>query len=315
MQKGEAALERDHSKIGRGDDIKARSLKNVFRDATRIWVGIAAALLFLLPIQALRGRDHLDKADVQVGVQDGQMHIYDGTWSGYFAMPRNIFGSQPNVTGVIGTWIVPRTGEGCKIAGGSIDGNKYGFVQWAGIGGIGIRGRDRGVIPLIQVGIESDVVDRKTTYFVGYELVPQYPQRIRFSVSAGDIVYGEIRLIDGTNNYWKIEFRDITQNEHFSRVVRYKAARTSAEWMIERPISAVYGTLQFPSFSQASFISDGLFLGNYATIDGVSGPISAFRYVAVDMDHKENGKSPTQTSLLGPGGVAFSIRNEIRCER
>ncbi len=314
MQKGNAAIEGIRNEVSTRSDTKAESLKNVLRSAKKIGIGIAASLLFLLPTQALTGRDYSNTADVRaVSMQDGQRHIYDGTWSGYFALPQEVFGSQPNVTGVIGTWVVPQTNAGCEPQGGSGAENRYGFVQWIGIGGVGIRGHDSGAIPLIQAGIQSDVVDGKTTYFVGYELLPQYAERIPFAVRAGDIIYAEIRLVDDEKNRWRISFYNVTQNEHFSKTVTYKAKRNSADWMIERPTNTLYGTLRLPDFDKAQFISDGLFLGNYATINGTSGPISMFRDVAIDMSRNVSSKSPTETSALEGNGSSFTINNETRC--
>ena len=158
-------------------------------------------------------------------------------WSGY-VVSSDLGNPQPEVTGISASWIVP------SAFATSID--TYSSA-WIGIGGFQ---PDKS---LIQTGTEHDYVNGREFYSAWYEILPDQAIRIEdMSISPGDLITAVIELTNPQTNEWRIEIKDISQNQEFSINLIYNSSRITAEWIVERPIVnnqksslANFGTVNF----------------------------------------------------------------------
>src|SRR5438132_11789444 len=186
--------------------------------------------------------------------------LTDGTatstnWSGYA-----ITGPAGSVTDAKGSWIVPSVSCSSTASYSSF---------WVGIDGFGSN-------TVEQTGTDSDCQSGSPSYYAWYEFYPGPAFLIGgITVTAGDqisaeAIYSTSGLVTGT-------ITDTRTAQSFTTSGGGGALRTSAEWIGEAPSSAG-GVLPLANFGTAYLGQDntGLSPTNYATVNGVTGPISSF---------------------------------------
>jgi len=130
-------------------------------------------------------------------------------WGGYVAFTDRT-NPQPSITGVSGSWTVPR------IAVTSDD--RFSAV-WIRIGGYGDT-------TLIQAGTEHDCVGGSVVYSAWYELLPRDLVNIAtLQIHPGDRINATIMLIDSTANTWSVYIQDATTGQKFSKSLTYNSSR------------------------------------------------------------------------------------------
>jgi hypothetical protein len=145
-------------------------------------------------------------------------------WAGYAV-------ETGGVTGAAATWTVPAV---------TTDGYSS---TWVGIGGI--RGGS-----LLQVGTEQNLTPAGPRYFLWWEALPQ-AQRPVLEVSPGDTVHASVR--QAGSDLWRVRVIDQTTGQRFTRLVRYRLSRTSAEWVEEDPTQVGAGLLPLADFGSVTF--------------------------------------------------------------
>lgn len=246
---------------------------------------MAIVLMFILPMMPATA-SHLKLAVSEINSTESS------NWAGYIAAS-SINNPTAEVTGITGSWIVQTANatSGCTYS-----------AQWIGIGGF-----FSGDSSLIQAGTTSQY-DCGASYSAWYEMLPAAETPISMSINPGDVVVVTIFLANAPN-FWNIYINDTTQNEHFSTTVTYNSSMLSAEWIEERPeingqlsCLADFGTAYFGSYFT------GIPNTNYATINGITGPISSFSYESIDMT-SNSGSIIAQPGSLINGG-SFTMQYE-----
>jgi hypothetical protein len=185
-------------------------------------------------------------------------------WSGY-SVSTSLRSPQPTVTEVSGTWIVPSVS--------ATIGNSF-SATWIGIGGQFDQS-------LIQTGTEQDVTNGQIGYSAWYELLPNYPVYLTMSVTPGDRITANIKLLDATANTWSISIQDVTNGQSYQKSVQYDSSMLTAEWIVERPtIGNRVGVLA--DFGSVTFTNCN------AVIGGKSGAILDFPSSDFIMNNRQN---------------------------
>ena len=220
---------------------------------------------------------------VFVGTSVG-LGISSKSWGGY-TVTSSILNPQPVVTGVSGSWIVPRVSV--------TQGDTFSAV-WVGIGGQFEKS-------LIQIGTEQDSIKGSAHYLAWYELLPDYSVAIdTLKIFPGDLMTASISLIDANSNLWSMMISDLTTGEHFQQEVNYASSMLSAEWIVERPtVSNVVTNL-------ASF-GEVVFSDLSATIGNVSRGIDSFSFLKVTMRNSENSPLVSISAFSGQDTAAFNV--------
>ena len=204
------------------------------------------------------------------------------SWSGYIVSRTT--DAKVEVTAINASWVVP--------AVNAYEGTSFSSM-WIGIGGQLEK-------TLIQVGTEQDVTTGQGTYYAWYELLPSYAVRLNtIFVSPGDVMFASISLVDSATNQWRIQINDTTTGQNFSTTVIYNSARSSGEWIMERPIIA----------SRLATLADFgnlTFTGCYLSANNISGPISKFYFSRLEMTNSQNVQL-TSVSSLTANGTSFVI--------
>lgn len=209
-------------------------------------------------------------------------------WSGYA-----VTGASGSVSDVNGSWIVPTATCTSKTTYSSF---------WVGIDGYNSN-------TVEQTGTDSDCSSGTAHYYAWYEFYPAASVTISgFSVSPGDKVAAEVSYSAGV---FTTTIKDLTKGKTFSTTGTVSnAARSSAEWIVERPALCIVvcRLTSLTNFGTASLGQDytGSSSTNYATVNGVSGPISAFSHVAITMVDNA-GKVLSEPSALTSDGTSFSV--------
>jgi len=203
-------------------------------------------------------------------------------WSGYI-VASDIQNRYPVVSRISASWTVPevKPSENDTFSG-----------VWVGIGGYGED-------TLIQTGTEQEYFGGRSVYYAWYELLPDYLVRIHnLHVRAGDTIAASISLISENGSEWLIEISDVTQGEHFEKVVIYNSSMLSAEWIVERPkVNGVVSTIA--DFGNVTFTECK------ATVDGVSGTIDNFSFAQLVMHDEDT--SLVSVSPLNDEGSSFTV--------
>lgn len=194
--------------------------------------------------------------------------------------------------------------------------------QWVGIGGTspGLKG-------IIQVGTISISANGTTGYAAWYagppDLIGRYinstDQGTNFTVNPGDTIVASVSCAAScstSSQRWSILIKDVALNETFTTTWdRFNPDTFSAEWIIEAPSSvgpvnpvqeplANFGTAYFgPTYTNQTST-------DYATVVGITGPISRFPNFRIRM---ANGslvgfRTLADTSALTGNGTSFSIQ-------
>jgi hypothetical protein len=206
-------------------------------------------------------------------------------WSGYA-----VSGAAGSVSDVVGSWTVPKATCGSSTSYSSF---------WVGIDGFTSK-------TVEQTGTDSDCKGG-AHYYAWYEFYPAASVVISgFTVKPGDVVTAEVSY---TGGLFTTTIKDGAQT--FSKTGTVSgAARSSAEWIIERPALCVLilcKLTHLTNFGTASLGSDftGISGTNYATIGGTSGPISSFAYSQITMVNS-GGKVLAEPSALTTDGTSFT---------
>jgi len=203
------------------------------------------------------------------------------SWTGYVVSKTT--DAKVEATAINASWTVPAVNTTASADYSSL---------WIGIGGQ----LDK---TLIQVGTEQDVNDEQATYYAWYELLPSFAVVLNMTVSPGDIMVASISLVDSLTSLWSIQIRDTTTEQAFNTTVVYNSARSSGEWIMERPLITNKLTA-LADFKNATFT------GCYLNANGISGPISKFYFSRLEMTNNQNVQL-TSVSTLIANGTSFSI--------
>lgn len=204
-------------------------------------------------------------------------------WSGY-AVSSNLLAQQPIVTGVNGSWTVPR------VAYSATD---VFSAAWVGVGG-------QSDTTLIQVGTEHDFVNGQEQYSVWYEMLPANSITIpEVTVVPGDKISASISLVDSNMNNWQIEITNLSNGQGFKQIFSYNSSRLTAEWVVERPTVnnqlaalANFGTVTFTNAT--------------AQISATEGTVKSFSNYEILMNDRQNNQLVTVSSL-SPDGSSFTV--------
>jgi hypothetical protein len=204
-------------------------------------------------------------------------------WGGY-GVSSNVLFPQAEVTGINGSWIVPKATV--------TTGNTFSAI-WIGIGGQSDE-------TLIQVGTEQDSVSGKEFYQIWYELLPNNSIPIKeVTIFPGDKITAAVTLVDSNSDSWRVEIRDESTGQGFSQDFSYNSSRRTAEWIVERPtVNNRMSTLN--SFGSVTF-TDAT-----AVVSDKVGTISAFPNYEIIMEDRQNNQLIT-ISDLNKDGSSFTI--------
>lgn len=204
-------------------------------------------------------------------------------WAGY-AVSSNLIAPQPLVSGVNGSWTVP------KIAASV--GDSYSAV-WIGIGG-------QSDSTLIQCGTEHDFINGREQYSVWYELLPAVSVTVNgIKISPGDNIQASIKLANSTTNDWTLEISNLSNGQRYSWDFAYNSSKLSAEWVVERPTV----TNQITNLADFGKV---MFTEARATIDATVGTISSFPNYEIIMNNRDNAQLAS-VSNLNSDGSSFSV--------
>lgn len=208
-------------------------------------------------------------------------------WSGYAAATSLSSPAKNSVSYVVGTWRVPELKATSSTAYSSI---------WVGIDGYTSSSVE-------QIGTEHDFSSGKQQNYAWFEMYPQGSYEIRgFPINVGDQITGEVKY-EG-NGQFKLKLSNLTQKvsyvvpSHYTR--NAKAARSSAEWIVEAPFMRQVLPL-------ADFVSVSL-TNCKATISGKTGSISDSHWNddALKMATSQ-GVTKAEPSQLTNSGQNFTV--------
>lgn len=208
-------------------------------------------------------------------------------WSGYA-----VTGTAGSVTNALGSWTVPSVT--CTST------SSY-AAFWVGIDGFTSS-------TVEQTGTMSQCQRGSPSYYAWYEFYPGPLTTITsIPVSPGNSISAGVSYSGGT---FTVTITDVTTGKTFSTSQRVGSAqRSSAEWIAEAPSSGST-ILPLANFGTSYFGVDntGVTSTNYATIGGVSGPISSFGSSVQEMTMvTSSGALEAQPSALSADGTSFSV--------
>ncbi len=197
-------------------------------------------------------------------------NVTSTNWSGYAV-------SSSSVTDVKGSWVAPSVTCTSKTTYSSF---------WVGIDGYTSK-------TVEQTGTDSDCSDGTARYYGWYEFYPAGSVDFgsKYPVKPGDHISAEVS-VSGAD--FTVTMKDSSGWTFSITKAVSSASKSSAEWIVERPeVGSKLSSLS--DFGKVGFTSD------YATINGVTGPISSFTYVAITM--KQSGKILDKPSALSKDGT------------
>lgn len=213
-------------------------------------------------------------------------------WSGFA-----VTGPNGSVSSVKGSWIVPSvTCSGKKATTSS--------SYWVGIDGYSSN-------TVEQTGTDSDCSSGHGNYYAWYEFYPNPSILISgFTVKPGDTISATVTYSTSTGLF-TTSITDGPQNFSTSSSVA-GAARSSAEWIVERP-ALCRGTrctlTSLSNFGTVSLGSDYTSVSgtNYATVSGTNGPIGSFgsNVFRITMINS-SGRTLAEPSVLSSDGTSFT---------
>ncbi len=209
-----------------------------------------------------------------------------GNWSGY-AVETDFSNPQTgSVSAVGGEWVVP-----------AVTGTRTAYsAAWVGIDGYSSS-------TVEQLGTEQDVIRGTPVYYAWYEMYPAASVTITtMPVHPGDVMSAEVSYSTASGQF-TLQMSDTpadggTPTSFSINKSLTNAKRSSAEWIMEKDGA------KLADFGTASF------LGSWATLDGVTGPIddTAWQNVAIDIAKKRGSVLDTTSALTDAtsGGVTTS---------
>lgn len=204
------------------------------------------------------------------------------SWSGFIVTKE--FNEKQPIESITGQWTIPQVNASSA--------NGYSSA-WIGIGGQSDK-------TLIQVGTEHDASNQIATYYAWYEILPDFSITIpNLEINPGDMILASISLINATSNVWSIQFRDLTNDQTFSKNIAYNSTQSSGEWIIERP-TVRNQTSTLANFGTITFSNCVINLNNSV------GPIGNFTSSKIAMTNQL--ASPlTIISDLSSEGSSFNV--------
>ncbi len=212
-------------------------------------------------------------------------------WSGFA-----VTGPNGSVSDVKGSWIVPSV-----TCSSSTTYSSY----WVGIDGYSSS-------TVEQTGTDSDCSSGHGVYYAWYEFYPNPSVQISgFTVNPGDVVSAEVSYSTSTGQFTTT----ITDgSQHFSTSGSVSgAARSSAEWIVERPALCTARHCKLTSLSDFGTVSLGgdytsISGTNYATISGTTGAIGSFGSSNIHRITMVNSSGTTlaEPSVLTSDGTSFT---------
>ncbi len=198
-------------------------------------------------------------------------------WSGYA-----VSGPAGSVTSVTGTWIVPTV---TPTKGG------YSYVAfWAGIDGYSSS-------TVEQAGVMAVSNGKTVSYSAWYEFYPAASVTISsVVVSPGDSVTVTVSYLAG--NKFSVLLTDNTNGQSFTISDTINgAARSSAEWIVERP--SIGGSItKLANFGTATFSECS------PTGSGLSSPIS----ITMVNNRGQILAQPSALTIASDGSYGFSVK-------
>jgi hypothetical protein len=198
-------------------------------------------------------------------------------WSGYAVQA-----GRHTVTFVSASWVVP-------VA--SSDARGYSST-WVGIDGYTSS-------TVEQIGTESDFVGGQAQYYAWYEMYPKGTVTIPRALQPGDAVAASVSFAHGA---FTLSMTSTSWSRPFSRTITARAARSSAEWVVEAPSGS--HVLPLADFGTQTFTSAK------ATVSGITGAIDASfsnsQLNAMNMV-SNSGVVQDTTSPLTAAGTAFTV--------
>ena len=212
-------------------------------------------------------------------------------WGGYV-----VPGDDGSVSAVSGSWVVPEVN--CPSLGDTYS------SYW-----VGIDGFTSGTVE--QVGTDSDCAAGIPVYYAWFEFFPAFSVGIdSMAVGPGDIVTASVTYSSVTGNFTT----SISSSGGGSNVTSQSvpaAARSSAEWIVERP-EICAGICILTQLADFGSVGLGLsFTGvtgtNTATIDSQTFSLGNFPDMALTMAGSLTGPSLAQPSPTSPDGTSFAV--------
>ncbi len=281
-----------------------RSLK---KSARNVAAGalISACLLFSMPITGICK---------QPGTASSQPEM-SRNWSGYAVTTAD--NKAKRITMVKATWIVNKP----KAVQERIDpritamvgkGLTRGYSQWIGIDGYNNHA-------LIQEGTAIIYLNGKSVNYAWYELIPDrenngnvinHPFLIPgFTMKPKDVIYAKIKAL-GVDNQWQLTMINKTENEAFSKIVKYKTPMASAEWIVERQMLPLFGFLNY--FTHIINTGTSVFGNAAVEIDGKTMNLGQLKSFSITMRYYPDASSEIKEipSKLSKDGRGFSVDYE-----
>ncbi len=212
-------------------------------------------------------------------------------WSGYA-----VTGSTGSVSAVSGSWTVPTVS--CPSRGTTY------AAFWVGIDGYSDS-------TVEQTGIFAECNNGAATYEAWYEFYPAASVAISgVTVAPGDKITASVTYSTTTGEFTTTISSSGGGSYSTSSAVS-GADRSSAEWVVERPevCSFSCSLTTLADFGTGSLGSDytGVASTNYATVNGVTGPISSFTTAAITMVSGSQGPVLAQPTSLSSDGTSFQV--------
>ncbi len=208
-------------------------------------------------------------------------------WSGFAVSTSN-----GAVSDVKGSWIAPSVSCTSSTTYSS---------YWVGIDGYTSS-------TVEQTGTDSDCNSGTAHYYAWYEFYPNPSVQISgFTVNPGDTITAEVSYSGGL---FTTTINDGSQHFSTSGTVS-GAARSSAEWIVERPALCrghKCSLTSLSNFGTVSWGSDytGVSGTNDATINGVTGAIGSFGGIARITMVNSSGKTLAEPNPLSSDGTSFT---------
>ncbi|MHB1907454.1 MAG: G1 family glutamic endopeptidase [Nitrososphaerales archaeon] len=202
-------------------------------------------------------------------------------WSGYAD-------TGSGVTAVSGSWIVPAIS--CSKHGTSY------VAIWVGIDGYTSS-------TVEQTGTLGECNSGVASYSAWFEFYPSGSVTITsFSVSPGDSITASVTY---SSSGFTVTITNSNNGLPFSTTQSVSsAARSSAEWVVERPALCTAFHCQLSTLANFGSVS---LTSSSATINGATGSISAFSDVAITMVGSSTGPILAEPSPLSTDGTSFSV--------
>lgn len=219
-------------------------------------------------------------------LSQGHIHrLYHSTalnWSGYAAAANLTNPQVGSATDVKGSWQVPNL---------TCDTDGY-TSTWVGLDGYNSQSVE-------QIGVESECHSGQASYYVWYEMYPHPMRLITTNVHPGDNISAEVKA---SGNTFRLTLANATTHRSYStyQILR-KAAKSSAEWIVEAPSNYLGQVLPLANYGQVDFTAAS------ATINSQVGSITSFANDPLTMVNASN--QPISVPFdLSSDGTAFSVK-------